>query len=180
MPLVAQNPRGGDSPTCPGKAGTVILPGSAHLEQPWVRAQESSNTLGNNCTILSGINPVLWIKPVCPCVQLDQHWQECLQALKCFSLSGKVGKGRGTDGLCLPSPGGVGLVSSHGCVGGDVRFQHLPIKILYVQSLFQGAVGLSQTQLQLKMDFSQCSDRRRGNNFKRIGLDLIWGRNSSL
>lgn len=148
----------GDSPTCLGKAVIVVLPGLARLEQPWVRAQESSNTLGTKCTILSGINPLLWIWPVCRCVQWDQHWQGCLQDLKCFSLPGKAGKGHGADGLCLPSVEG-GLVSSHGCVGGDVGFLYLsPLKSWMCSQGLPCArelSGLSQTQLQLKIDFSQ-------------------------
>lgn len=98
-----RSPGEGDSPTHLGKAVTMVLPGLARLEQPQVRAQESRNKLGTKCTILSGINPVLWIWPVCRCVQWDQHWQGCLQDLKCFSLPGK---GHGADGLCLPSVGG--------------------------------------------------------------------------
>lgn len=141
-------------------------------EQPQVRAQESSNTLGNNCTVLSGINPVLWIWPLCHCVQLDQPWQGCLQDLKCFSLPREAGKGHGAEGLCLPSAG----------VGGGVGSLPLPIKILDVQSLCQGTVGAESdtAPAENRLFTRACSDRSEGNSFKRVDLDGILGRNSSL
>lgn len=142
-------------------------------DQPQVRAQESRNTLGNNSTILSGINPVLWIWPVCRCVQWDQHWQGSFQPLKCFSLPGK---GHGTDGLCLPSAGG----SNEQLCGRGVCVSYLfPLKSWMCS---QGAVGAgSDTAPAENGPFTRaCNDRRRGNGFKRVGLDGILERNCSL
>lgn len=64
-------------------------------------------------------------------------------------------------------------MSSH--VGGGGGFLPLPIKILDVQSLCQGAVRAESDIAPARA----CSDRTRGNSFKKVGLSWILGRNFS-
>lgn len=70
-----ENPGEGDSPCALGKAGNHI----SAMFSPCPALPRA---------VWSGINLVLRIWPVCHCVQSHQHWQGCLEDLKCFSLAG--------------------------------------------------------------------------------------------